>query len=90
MPFSYEHHFNQTGETKVKNFTGKYILYGITSEKDNGTLNFNKKYIWRTMTSLPFLHPEKLGEGATNIMKQEINHNAPHPSYINLLPLLKK
>jgi molybdopterin-binding protein len=39
---------------------------------------------------------EKLGlaededKAVTNIMKKEINHNAPHPSYINLLPLLKK
>lgn len=90
IPFSHEHYFKTLKETKVKNFVGKYILYGITNNDTNDSLLYNDNYIWRTMTSLPLLHPEKLGEGVTNIMKQELPHATPHPSFINLLPLLKK
>ena len=90
IPFSHEHYFKTLKETKVKNFVGKYILYGITNNDSNDSLLYNDNYIWRTMTSLPLLHPEKLGEGVTNIMKQELPHATPHPSFINLLPLLKK
>lgn len=90
IPFSHEHYFKTLKETKVKNFVGKYILYGITNNDSNDSLLYNDNYIWRTMTSLPLLHAEKLGEGVTNIMKQELPHATPHPSFINLLPLLKK
>lgn len=99
VPFSYElSQKNQSGDIiqpKIKKYIGKYILRGIPSKENTENTptkwRFDDNYIWRSMTSLPILHADKLGteQHVSEIFNKEPNTKNPTPSYINLLPLIK-
>lgn len=88
--------FNNIHYSRTRHYTGKYNLYGIENNTDTSYYykhRFNGLYIWRSMTSLPLLHPEKLGDDddkcVSDIMRKEMDYTKPNPTFINLLPLIK-
>lgn len=98
IPFEYNHKLTQDDtETLIKQYTGKYELHGIEEEtQDNKSLSYKNRYtidyIWRSVTSLPvFLNSiNDKPTVNTEVMLKETQEEKPHPTFINLLPLMRK
>lgn len=98
IPFQYNHKLTQNDtESLIKYYTGKYELHGIEEEKqDNKSLSYKNEYtdnyIWRSVTSLPvFLNSIKDKPTVnTDVMLKETKQEKPYPTFINLLPLMRK
>ena len=98
IPFEYNHKLTpDDAEPLIKQHTGKYELHGIEEEtQDNKSLlyknRYTNNYIWRSVTSLPvFLNSTNDKPTVnTDVMVKETQAEKPHPTFINLLPLMRK